>query len=107
MELYINEDYHIVAAGRRFNCIYVSMQAFKNNWEEYHEDNTCLHCGGEDPKYCEACYQNLIAANLKLQHDYVPLKPRRADENIKKINQEITAKVDLIFIMKIKKHLPR
>lgn len=83
------------------------MQAFKNNWEEYHEDNTCLHCGGEDPKYCEACYQDLIAENIKLQHDYMPLKPRKEDENIKKINEEITAKVYLNFTDEINKHIPR
>lgn len=32
-----------------------------------HKENTCLHCGNNPPKYCEKCYQELIATNAKLQ----------------------------------------
>lgn len=31
------------------------------------KNDTCLHCGKGEPKYCEACYQNLISDNAKLQ----------------------------------------
>ena len=36
----------------------------------------CLHCGGNKAAYCEECYQELIAENVKLQ------------EKIKYVNQQ-------------------
>lgn len=36
--------------------------------KRYEIYNTCLHCGEGKPAYCEKCYQELIAANLKLQN---------------------------------------
>lgn len=27
----------------------------------------CLHCGGNAASYCESCYQELVAENMKLQ----------------------------------------
>ena len=32
-------------------------------------EDTCLHCGSGEPKYCETCYQELISYNAKLQED--------------------------------------
>lgn len=31
------------------------------------EENKCLHCGRNEPGYCEECYQELIGENAKLQ----------------------------------------
>ena len=31
------------------------------------EKRDCLHCGSNEASYCENCYQELIAENLKLQ----------------------------------------
>ena len=34
---------------------------------EVYRTNTCLHCENGEAAYCEKCYQELIAENLKLQ----------------------------------------
>lgn len=31
------------------------------------KENKCLHCGKNEPGYCEECYQELIGENAKLQ----------------------------------------
>ena len=31
------------------------------------DKDKCLHCGNGIPNYCEKCYQQLVAENLKLQ----------------------------------------
>ena len=31
------------------------------------EENTCLHCGSDEAKYCEDCYQRLLAENMTLK----------------------------------------
>ena len=35
---------------------------------EIYADNTCLHCGEGKPAYCEKCFQELIARDLKRQN---------------------------------------
>lgn len=35
--------------------------------DELEKEKTCLHCGVGEASYCEKCYQELIAENLKLQ----------------------------------------
>lgn len=35
--------------------------------------NGCRHCGKEEPKYCEKCYQELISENCKLQMENIQL----------------------------------
>ncbi len=37
--------------------------------KRYEIYNTCLHCGEGKPLYCESCFQELIAKNLKLQKE--------------------------------------
>lgn len=34
-------------------------------------EDTCLHCGSGEPKYCETCYQDLISYNARLQEDLI------------------------------------
>ena len=34
----------------------------------------CLHCGKGIPNYCEKCYQDLVAENLRLQTELKKLK---------------------------------
>ena len=41
--------------------------ALKDLEKRYEVYRTCLHCGEGQPNYCERCYQELIAENLKLQ----------------------------------------
>ena len=31
------------------------------------KENTCLHCGSKKAKYCEECYQRLLAENITLR----------------------------------------
>lgn len=31
------------------------------------EKRTCLHCGGNNARYCEECYQKLLTINIALQ----------------------------------------
>lgn len=31
------------------------------------KENTCLHCGSDEAKYCEDCYQRLLAENMTLK----------------------------------------
>lgn len=31
------------------------------------KENTCLHCGSDEAKYCEECYQRLLTINISLQ----------------------------------------
>ena len=31
------------------------------------KENTCLHCGSSKAKYCEECYQRLLAENMTLK----------------------------------------
>lgn len=47
-------------------------EAMLNDLEKRYElyrDNTCLHCGKGQPKYCEKCYQELISQNAMLQQE--------------------------------------
>jgi hypothetical protein len=30
-------------------------------------ESNCLHCGEGKPNYCEKCYQELVAENIKLR----------------------------------------
>ena len=39
-----------------------------NKIETLKENEECLHCGSEKASYCEKCYQELIAENLRLQN---------------------------------------
>jgi len=40
------------------------------------DKNKCLHCGDGIPNYCERCYQDLVAENLRLQTE---LKKQKED----------------------------
>ena len=40
---------------------------FNKSTELEIDENSCLHCGSGEPRYCEDCYQNLIATNTSLQ----------------------------------------
>lgn len=47
------------------------------------DKDKCLHCGKGIPYYCEKCYQNLIAENLRLQ-----LKVNELQKEIDKLKEE-------------------
>ena len=47
------------------------------------EQDKCLHCGNGQPFYCEKCYQELVAENLKLQTE---LKKQREAAQAKEDN---------------------
>lgn len=44
------------------------LKDLEKRYEVYRDkDKTCLHCEDGKAAYCEKCYQELIAENLKLQ----------------------------------------
>lgn len=54
------------------------------------EESTCLHCGDSKPGYCEKCYQELIAENMKLQTRIKDLE--EIEESHRKMNGELMKK---------------
>ena len=42
-------------------------QKLKEQFNPNDRPDNCLHCGVGKPYYCESCYQQLVAENLKLQ----------------------------------------
>ena len=51
----------------------------------------CLHCGGNKAAYCEECYQELIAENVKLQEENKELEEKiKKQKQLTKLAQIIT-----------------
>lgn len=44
----------------------------------------CLHCGGDEPNYCEKCFQKLIGENAKLQEE-IAKKDRQLEEKTNRV----------------------
>ena len=47
---------------------------FQQGYERKQNEEKCLHCGKNETKYCENCFQQLIAENAGLQNE---IKKRR------------------------------
>lgn len=58
-------------------------------WLVFTYKHKCLHCGNGTAKYCEECYQDLIAKNAKLQFERdMAIKYNRALEQQKALKQK-------------------
>lgn len=68
--LIIERDYYKKMYLETNNGFIANTEAILKDLEKRYEvyrDNTCLHCEDGEASYCEKCYQELIAENLKLQ----------------------------------------
>lgn len=59
------------------------------------KNHSCLHCGKGTGDYCESCYQDLIAKNMKWQTDYLRLE-REMTIKENQINKMIERKNEYI-----------
>lgn len=46
------------------------------------KENTCLHCGSSKAKYCEECYQRLLAENMTLKFTIKGLLGEQKDATV-------------------------
>lgn len=51
------------------------------------DKSKCLHCGEEEPSYCEKCYQDLIGENARLQYHLRKVMP--TEEKLARLNNII------------------
>lgn len=66
LELYYDKFGYVIACGRKYEIPYSNIELFEHNWEAANK-RVCLHCGKEQPDYCESCYQDLISKNINMQ----------------------------------------
>lgn len=74
---------------------------YEEETESIINKNSCLHCGNNNPSYCESCYQELISENVRLQAKINQL------ENKSKSDMKLISKNGCVFdFSKVENHIP-